>query len=164
MKYKFLCIFFLVFSFNLYAASIDELLEDALKGDHRDPAFVARDEYRHPASTLKFFGLEPGMTVVEITPGSGWYTEILAPVTRQGGALYEASFAITPDMPEYIRNRHMKFLKKLESRPDVYDHVKVTEFSFPEKADIAPPGSADMVLTFRNVHNWIKGGKGTVIM
>ena len=156
MIFKYIWVFPLFLSFNLHAASIDELLDEALKGDHRNPAFVARDKFRHPASTLKFFGLEPGMTVVEITPGAGWYTEILAPVTRDGGALYVASFVITPDMPEYFRNRHKEYLKKLESRPDVYGHVKVTEFSIPDRMELAPPGSADMVLTFRNVHNWVK--------
>ena len=140
------------------AETVDELIDRALAGDHRDPLFAARDQYRHPKETLKFFGLEPDMTVVEIWPSRGWYTEILAPVLRGRGIYYAASFAMTADRtPEWRREMHKEFMEKLEMRPDIYDHVVVTELSVPERTTIAPPGTADLVLTFRNVHNWMKG-------
>lgn len=156
---------FIFFAFLLFtippvsAATLAERLDSAVSGDHRDAANAARDEYRHPRETLTFFGLEPHMTVIEVWPGGGWYTEILAPVLRGQGTLFAAGFALTLDNnPEYRHRIHKGFLDKLVQRPDVYDHVVVTELSPPERATPAPPGSADMVLTFRNVHNWMKGG------
>lgn len=144
---------------SVSATNLSDRLEPAINGDHRDPANVARDVYRHPAETLTFFGLEPYMTVVEVWPGGGWYTELLAPVLREEGVLYAAGFALTLDNnPEYRHRIHKAYLEKLRQRPDIYDHVVVTELSPPERATPAPPGSADMVLTFRNVHNWMKGG------
>jgi predicted methyltransferase len=99
------------------------------------------------------------MTVVEITPGKGWYTEILAPVLREQGILYAAGFAMTvKKTPDWQKEMQIGFANKLAQRPDVYDHVVVTELSVPERTAIAPPGTADMILTFRNVHNWMKGG------
>lgn len=159
------CIQFLLFfclSFALLNASaetIDGLLNSARTGDHRLKSFTARDRYRHPVETLKFFGLQPDMTVVEIWPAKGWYTEILAPVLRKQGILYEAGFAMTASTtPDWQKQMQIDFANKLAARPDVYDHVVVTELSIPEREVIAPPGSVDMILTFRNVHNWMKGG------
>jgi len=141
----------------LKAQSVDELLDMAIAGDHRDPAFVARDKYRHPKETLKFFSLQPDMTVVEITPARGWYTEILAPVLRYSGIYYAAGFAMTASqVPDWQKEMQIAFANKLSQRPDVYDHVVVTELSVPERMVIAPPGSVDMIVTFRNVHNWMK--------
>ncbi len=141
-----------------YTASFDEIIDKAIAGDHRDPAFVARDKFRHSKEALKFLGLKPGMTVIEIWPAKGWYTEILAPVMRDQGILYEATFAMTADRtPDWRKKMHKEFMEKMEKRPDVYDHVVVTELSVPERTTIAPPGTADMILTFRNVHNWMKG-------
>lgn len=131
----------------------------ALAGDHRDPANAARDGYRNPKATLEFFGLRPDMTVVEIWPGRGWYTEILAPVLREQGRLYAAGFVIdSEDTNDYRRQIQAAYLDKLAARPDVYDQVIVTAMGPPDHYDIAPEGSADLVLTFRNVHNWTKGG------
>lgn len=147
----------LVAACSLYTAAgvtSDELLDQVIAGDHRDAVNRARDQYRHPKQTLQFFGLEPGMTVVEIWPGAGWYTEILAPVLRESGTFYGAAFAITDDSSEYIRNIQEKFLDKLAQQPGIYDRVRVTELG-PGRTGIAPPGSADLVLTFRNVHNWM---------
>lgn len=147
----------LFFSVSVPAQTIDELLDKAIAGDHRDPAFVARDKYRNPKETLKFFGLQPDMTVVEITPARGWYTEILAPVLRDSGILYEAGFAMTSSQtPDWQKDIQIAFANKLSQQPDIYDHVVVTELSVPERMVIAPPGTADMIVTFRNVHNWMK--------
>lgn len=142
-------------------ATADEagaLIEKVIAGDHRESDNAARDRYRHPKETLLFFGWQPEMTVVEIWPSSGWYTEILAPITRPRGIYYAANFAMTADRtPDWRKEMHKEFMERLEDRPDVYDHTVVTELSVPERITIAPPGSADLVLTFRNVHNWMKG-------
>lgn len=135
-------------------------LQTAIGGDHRTPEFTERDRYRHPRETLEFFGVEPDMTVVEISPGAGgWYTEILAPYLREKGKLYAAQYN-AGSTSEYYRESRRKFLAKLAEQPEVYDRVEVTTFNPPEYVDIAPPGSADRVLTFRNVHNWYMRGGG----
>lgn len=135
-------------------------LKAVLKGEHRSEAFVARDKYRNPKETLKFFGVKPKMTVVEIWPGGGgWYTEILAPYLRDKGKLYAAQFNPDSDIKYFQRGRK-KFLEKIAAKPDIYDRVEVTTFDPPEHVDIAPPASADYVLTFRNVHNWYMYGSG----
>ncbi|UTA46574.1 methyltransferase [Simiduia sp. 21SJ11W-1] len=134
-------------------------LEDVLKGEHRAEAAVARDSARNPAETLAFFGLEPTHTVVEVTPGGGWYTDILAPYVRDKGTLYAAHFPAKSDVGYYQRSRQ-KFLEKLAATPEVFDQVKVTEFVVETPSAMGPVGEVDQVLTFRNVHNWIKGGFG----
>ena len=149
----------LFFSSALFAETLDELVAHTLQGKHREAVHVLRDEYRHPKETLEFFGLEPTMTVVEIWPSKGWYTEILAPVLHDYGIYYAAGFALSADRtPDWRRQMQKEFADKLAKHPEVYDHVVVTELSIPERTTIAPPGTADMVLTFRNVHNWMKGG------
>ena len=130
---------------------------DILSGEHRTPAYVLRDEYRNPVETLAFFQVEKSQTIVEIWPGGGWYTEILAPLLKEHGQFYAASFpAETP--VEYYKKSRAKYDAKLAANPEVYGAVKVTELAPPEFTDIAPMGSADRVLTFRNVHNWMKAG------
>lgn len=134
------------------------LIERALAGEHRSAANRARDAYRHPQETLLFFGLRPDMHVVEIWPGGGWYTEVLAPVLRERGRLYAAHFRANEKAPRYQRDSRVAFAAKLASRPDLYDRVVVSELDLPAHATIAPPGSVDLVLTFRNVHNWAAAG------
>ncbi len=130
----------------------------AMAGDHREPANVARDRYRHPRETLEFFGLRDDMTVVEIWPSRGWYTEILAPVLIERGNFFAAAFSLVARRtPDWRRDMNMEFFAKLGAHPEVYRRVIVSDLSVPERTEIAPPGSADMVLTFRNVHNWMKG-------
>jgi predicted methyltransferase len=138
-------------------------LGQALSGDHRSDESRARDVYRHPAETLAFFGVRDDMSVVEIWPGPrGWYTEILAPLLRENGKLYAAQFPPDSDIPFYTRSLE-KYRNKLASRPDVYDRVEITYLYPPEHTAIAPPGSADAVLTFRNVHNWAKAGNADAV-
>ncbi len=132
-------------------------LANAVAGDHRSQANAARDSYRHPVATLEFFDIQPHHTVVEIAPGGGWYTEILAPYLRDQGLLYAAHFPVETDVPYYIRGRKA-FLEKLEKNPATYDKVRVTEFGAGVDTPIAPSGSADRVVTFRNVHNWLGDG------
>jgi predicted methyltransferase len=141
------------------AGDIAALLDDAIAGNHRPQANRARDTYRHPKETLLFFGLRPDMTVVEIWPSAGWFTEILAPVLRDEGKLYAARFAVSWDKaPEYARARDQGYLARMAARPDVYGKVVATEILAPQYVDAAPRDSVDLVLTFRNIHNWAKAG------
>lgn len=124
-------------------------LDRAIAAPHRSPANRLRDQYRHPAKTLAFFGVKPGHTVVELWPGAGWYTEILAPYLAEHGDLTVA----TPlERTEGTR-------KLLASNASLYGRVKLGTFPMMEGGMPVPPGSADVVLTFRNVHNWRFGGK-----
>ena len=133
-------------------------LQDVISGNHRTQENVVRDVYRHPAETLSFFGLEPYMTIVEIWPAGGWYTEILAPFVRGTGVYFGAGFSMTANRtPNWRRDYQKELTDRLAQTPSWYDHVVFTELSVPERITIAPPGSADMVLTFRNVHNWLNG-------
>jgi len=132
-------------------------IELALAGTHRSADNRARDVYRHPVDTLLFFGLKPDMTVVEVWPGAdGWYTEVLAPLLAEHGKLYAA---VTPPKPDnsYVTASLKEFSSKLAARPDVYGRVEVTSMG-PGKFSISPPGTADMVVTFRNIHNWMNLG------
>ena len=131
-------------------------LDRVLAGDHRSQANQARDAYRHPKDTLLFFGIRPDMTVVEAWPGAGWYTEILAPLLRERGKLYAAQ--LDPSGSDYVRNTVESYRAKLASAPHLYDKVTVTTLLPASKQPIAPAGSADLVLTFRNLHNWMMLG------
>lgn len=150
--------FVLLCSSTVQSAGLESLAEEAMRGSHRDKANIKRDIYRHPMQTLRFFGLQSYMTVVEIWPGRGWYSEILAPIMRDEGTLYLAGFStMAKRTPEWRKTMQKDFLEKLAKHPDVYDRAIITELSVPEKTNIAPEESVDMVLTFRNVHNWMKG-------
>lgn len=140
-------------------AATERALDAAIAGEHRSDANRARDRYRNPKETLAFFGLRSDMTVVEIWPGGGWYTEILAPALKENGKLYAAQYSVNPPFG-YQRRYFGSFLTKLGTHPDVYRDVVITHFSVPYQLEIAPPGSADMVVTFRNVHNWFAEGYG----
>jgi predicted methyltransferase len=132
-------------------------LDQALAAPYRSAENRARDAYRHPRETLQFFGLRPDMTAVEVWPGGGWYTEILAPLLKDQGRLYAAH--LDPASSEYARRTVDGFRAKLAARPDLYDKVVVTALAAPPaRSEIAPAGSADMVVTFRNLHNWMMFG------
>jgi len=124
-------------------------IDKALAGANRSDANRARDVYRHPKETLAFFGVKPESTVVEIFPGGGWYTEVLAPLLRDKG---QYSVAFPASATRGLEN----FKKKLAEFPTMYDKVVITPLGLPDKLDIKPQGGADVVLTFRNVHNWLK--------
>lgn len=127
-------------------------LDAAIAGGHRDDKNRGRDVYRHPKETLTFFGLKPNMTVVEVSPGGGWYTEILAPVLKDQGKLIAAH--ADPNGGAYARRTLGAYLGKLAANQDVYGKVEVAAFDPAKPLLTVAPGSADMVLTFRNVHNW----------
>jgi predicted methyltransferase len=132
-------------------------IEQVLAGEHRSAANRARDAYRHPLDTLLFFGIKPDMTVVETWPGTGgWYTEILAPLLAANGKLFTAQ---TPAAPGngFITSGLKAFGDKLAARPDLYGKIEVTSLG-PGSDAIAPAGGADMVVTVRNLHNWMAMG------
>ncbi len=134
-------------------------LEAVIAGEHRSPEEKARDQYRHPKETLDFFGIEPEMTVVEIWPGGGWYTQILAPYLKAGGGKLYAAGLSPVGANERVRKSIEDFDKTYVSRPELYGEIEVTVLG-DGGGDIAPPGSADAVVTFRNVHNWLPRGVG----
>ncbi|MFW7381807.1 MAG: class I SAM-dependent methyltransferase [Oligoflexus sp.] len=136
------------------ARALPSSLEAAVNSPFRSEENRKRDQYRHPKETLEFFGIQPYMTVVEITPGAGWYTEILAPYLSAKGTYTAAVFPAGDS--EYRQKILQKFDSWVKAQPEL--KVKTSVFGPPEEVNIAPAGSADMVLTFRNVHNWMGGG------
>jgi predicted methyltransferase len=139
----------------LAAMADPDAIDRALAGGHRDPADRARDVYRHPKETLGFFGLTPNLTVVEVSPGRGWYTDVLAPVLRDQGRLYAAGYGpADTGLSEYQQKLRGEYAAKLKARPEIYDRVVVTSM----QGELAPAGTADLALTFRNVHNWMAAG------
>ncbi len=132
-------------------------LEAAIASPQRSTDNIQRDKYRNPVETLKFFDVKPEMTVVEISPGAGWYTEILAPYLS--GKLYLAAFSDDSER-EYFRNTNKKLKTKVENNKELYGDIEYTVLEVPNKiGPIAPSESVDRVLTFRNIHNWMKAGK-----
>jgi predicted methyltransferase len=132
-------------------------LQQILAGDHRSAANKARDAFRHPAETLEFFGLRSDMTLIEILPGGGWYAEILAPFMKDSGTYYAAHFSPNSHLA-YQPPMLQQFQQRVAGDPDLYGGTLITTLYPPAETDIAPPDSADMALTFRNVHNWIMAG------
>ena len=131
-----------------------ERLRAAVAAPTRNPANVARDPYRHPLETLRFFGVAPDDDVVEIWPGGGWYTEIIAPYVLQGGGTYHAAGMNAAQLAGVRR--------LMEADPALYGGIRLATFpafegAAPGAAERVPDGSADIVLTFRNVHNWRMG-------
>ena len=128
-----------------------------LKGSWRSPENVARDIYRHPAETLSFFGVKPTDTVVEITPGSGWYSEILAPYLSAKGqyvaAVVDPMAVAEGKGRDYQQRGKTRLEEKFAASPAQYGKAKVVGYS-PTAPVFGTPASADVVLTFRNVHNW----------
>lgn len=142
---------------------VTDRLDRILASPHRSEVHRARDNYRHPAETLAFFAMDPSLTVVEIWPGgAGWYSEILAPYLKGCGDYYAAGFDPQSDIPFYRINAE-KLKEKFLADPTHYAEARITVLQPPEKLDIAPAGSADRVLTFRNVHNWMKAGSAEAV-
>jgi predicted methyltransferase len=133
--------------------STAEALTVILAGDQRPPEERARDVYRHPKETLLFFGIRPEMKVLEVWPEPGWYTAVIAPLLREKGKYYAAVIAPDPGS-KYITHRLEEYRSRLAARPEVYDKVDVVSF-LADGADALPPGTVDMVVTFRNIHNWM---------
>ena len=127
-------------------AAVDSAVAAAVAAPTRTPANTARDRYRNPAETLTFFGVKGGDTIVELWPGGAWYTEILAPLVQAGGGtLYVAATG---------ERGFARIQEKQEADAALYGRLKRAEFPYGGTGDKVPDGSADVVLTFRNVHNW----------
>jgi predicted methyltransferase len=142
-----LTIFALMISFVPFLNSHD--LQKAVASDSRTPANVARDSSRHPMETLSFFRIKSDMTIVELSPGGGWYTEILANFLHEPGKLIAAHFDPNSERAYYKRSR-VNFEKKMSSN-SMYDNVEMVAIN----SNLAEPNSVDAVLTFRNLHNWL---------
>jgi len=143
---------------------VDARVEQAMFGDHRSEENINRNRYRHPVGTLTFLGLEDGMTVMEIWPGGGWYTEVLAPVMQHHGQFIVAAYDVdVPDQPQYRYGLQKTMLEKFSSRPDVYDQVAIVPFSPPASASLGEADSIDLLLTFRNTHGWVSDGVAQMI-
>ncbi|MCV4283302.1 class I SAM-dependent methyltransferase [Pseudomonas capsici] len=139
------------------AAVPDPSISDAqykavLEGSWRSKQNSVRDEYRHPQETLNFFGLQNNQTVIEITPGGGWYSEILAPLLKEHGH-YIAALQ-TPSSGDYYKKAADGLKQKFKADPERYGKAEFIEFD-PKTPVFGKPASADRVLTFRNVHNWV---------
>lgn len=138
------------------SAAADAAIAKAIAGDWRSAANRARDQYRHPRETLEFFGLEPGMTVVEVAPGRGWYTEILAPVVKDKGQLIAA--VNNPDASPRAKQAWDNYASWLAAHRAVLGPVRMVAFGKGVTAPLAAPGSVDLIVTFRNSHDWQSGG------
>jgi len=134
---------------DLFGAKLDQVLA----GDWRSDANKARDKYRHPKQTLEFFGVKSSDTLIEITPGGGWYAEVLAPLLKGSGSYIAA--ITQPKNPSGEAAQDKSALQKtFEGNAAQFGEAKVLEFD-PKAPSFGAPGSADTVLTFRNVHNWV---------
>ena len=128
-------------------------------GSHRSDKNIARNVYRHPVETLSFFGLRQDMTVIEILPGGLWYTEILAPVVAEQGQYIAADYDIDlPDQPDYRKRGHDQMVERFEDEAAVFGNAKTAKITAPTSIDLGEDESADMVLTFRSNHGWIRDG------
>lgn len=144
------------------ALAQSDALHQAIAGKQRSIAHKQRDKYRHPQQTLEFFEVKNNMTVVEVWPGEGWYTEILASYLKDQGKLYAAHFSPDADQP-YFKKNLQEFVKKIKSQPKVYGKLELTVLQPPKFLQIAPETSVDRILTFRNVHNWMKNDQAAAV-
>lgn len=143
------------------ADDLDAALKPILASSARSAENKARDQYRHPLETLKFFGVHPKAQVIEITPGpGGWYAEILAPLLKEKGVYIAANMSpvgMSERGAEYTKNGNAKQKAKFAANPDLFAKAAGLEFDF-KTPNFGPKNSADFVLTFRNVHNWVMSG------
>lgn len=133
-------------------------LSDIITSEHRSESNLQRNEYRHPVKTLEFLGIKADMSVIEVWPGKGWYTEILAPYLKQGGGkLIAAGFPLNAG-PQWRQTMQAEYQQWMGNYPDIYGDVELVELGPPSYWQLGAKNSVDAVLTFRNVHNWLKGG------
>ena len=137
------------------APAVDQALSAAVASPERSAPFVARDGARHPAEELAFFGLRPAMTVIELWPGTGYWTEILGPYLAAQGHYYVALPTPRRDGEDEGVARWSERVEKQKARLGT---IVRTKLGPPDQYTIAPPGSADLIVTFRNLHNWVQGG------
>ena len=153
----YISVFIIAFGQSALGQSSMTQMQTIIDGSHRTAKSKARDVYRHPIETLSFFGVSKNSNVVEITPGRGWYTEILAPLLKDKGSLvtviYDANLTKVP----YLQKLNKLYKNKLANDKKTYGRVKILEIAH-MKPDFKTKKSVDFVLTFRNVHNWAKSG------
>ena len=135
----------------------DPKLAQIIAGKHRTAEYAERDSSRNPQETLAFFGIKDTMTVVEISPGGGWYSEILAPYLRDNGTYIAAGYD-PQSKSNYYASNAKKYADKLAANPEIYDKTVLSIMEAPEKLDFAAPGTVDLVVSFRNTHNWHSRG------
>ena len=141
-----------------FPAQADEKLKSVIDDSARPADEKARDEYRHPYETLTFFGIEPDMTVVELAPGGGWYTEILAPYLRDEGKLIGAHVDLeSEELPDFYRDIYAAWTDRI-SDTERFGDVEIVAFDPPRRTELGEPGSADMVVSFRSTHGWQRSG------
>lgn len=145
---KFISIFIFSFIFFNFFSLQAHNLEQSVNSEDRSIENIKRDKFRHPYETLKFFGIEPEMTVVELSPGGGWYTEILAIYMYDEGELITAPYSAS--LSDYAKRSREAFEAKLNSK-SIYEKVKIVDLF----GKLAENETVDAVLTFRNVHNWL---------
>lgn len=146
-----------------------QALQKAISADHRTPEYVARDEYRHPLKTLELFDVQPYHTVVEVWPGGGWYTEILAPYLKKDGKFIAAHYDTSDTQADYRPGSRRGFDKKMASNKKVYGKVDVQSLMIdePTKQVVKSPASensVDRIVTFRSAHGWYARGITDVMM
>jgi predicted methyltransferase len=136
--------------------------DDALRAVIDDPERAgeerARDEFRHPYETLTFFGIRPDMTVVELAPSGGWYTEILAPYLADQGRYVAGHFDLSIDNAPSYYEPAMATWRERVADSERFGEPMVMPFHPPESTSLGKDGSADMVLSFRSVHGWKRDG------
>lgn len=132
----------------------EQLLDAAIAGDHRTPEEKARDVYRNPKAALAFYGLKSNMTVIEVSPGAGWWTDILAPVLRDGGKL---QVALNTNLNSGARRGLGDTLTRYAATPKVFDKVELITYAPSQGTKLGTDGGADMVLVFRHMHGLIGG-------
>lgn len=137
-------------------------IQSAVEHPSRSDVNKTRDRFRNPLETLTFFEVTPTSHVVEISPGGGWYTEILAPLLKEHGQLYAAHFPANSGS-DYAQRALGAFKAKLVA-DDVYSNVQLTEFAATDEVNIAPAHSTDVILTFRNLHNWYGQGQESAML
>jgi len=142
--------------------TVSQALQMSIDGVQRSEKNKARDQYRHPIETLEFFGVKPESSVVELWPGGGWYAEILAPYLKTSGSYSAASFG-TNSGPEYRAKAHNSLIKKFSDAPATYGSPIITVFNPPNQTLLAPSGSVDFVLSFRNIHSWTRNEQDSVV-
>lgn len=148
-----------VVEYTAPSADVFESVAAAAKSSHRSEVNILRNQYRHPEETLAFFGLESDMTVIEISPGTLWYTEILAPFLKQRGRLIAAAYdADLSGQPPYQARLTNQMIHRFENQALVFGGVEVVKFTPPKSMALGDDGVADMVLTFRNSHGWVNDG------
>jgi len=148
---------------SLALAAEDEKLQAVIASDQRPAEQKARDEYRHPYETLRFFGIRDDMTVLEIYPGAGWYTQILAPYLKDKGKLIVAIYDQNPEtQKEWMAGYNNRFIDRFARKPHEYGTIQIVDLVPPDRVDLAPAGSVDLILDFRNAHNWIELGGDAV--